>query len=111
MACDCKNITPQSRECYDQMIVVDIPAHMDGYRNARLKAGLSSQICIDPCIYDEIKSLWNAGIYTYGSCCGHNLNESFVTVAEKDIAKMMEMGYVQNHPDKSRIDTFKLKSA
>lgn len=93
------------------MIVVDIPDHMDSYRNARLKAGLSAQICIDPCIYDEIKSLWDVGIYTYGSCCGHNVNESFVNVAEKDIAKMVQMGYVQNHPDKSRKDTFKLKSA
>ena len=107
--CNCENITPQSKECYSQMITVEIPEHMKEYRNNRVKAGLSSKISIDPCIYDEICELWKLGIITYGSCCGHNKQESFVNVDESNISKMLEMNYVQNHHDKTRKDTFKLK--
>jgi len=110
MACKCKNITPQSRECYDQMITVEIPPHMKSYRDNRLKVGLSSKVSIDPCIYDEIHKLWKKGITTYGSCCGHNITKSFVNVAEWNIKQMIDMGYIQNHRDKNRKDTFRLKN-
>lgn len=109
--CNCKNIDFGSKENYDQQILVEIPPHMENYRNKRLAEGLSSQISIDPCIYAEIKELWSKGIITYGSCCGHNKVESIVNVAEESIEKMIEMGYVQNHIDATRKDTFKLKSA
>jgi hypothetical protein len=93
------------------MITVEIPEHMSGYRQARLKAGLSSIIGIDPCIFDEIKALWAKGVITYGSCCGHNLNQSMVNVADECIDTMLALGYVPNHPDPKRRDTFKLLSA
>lgn len=109
--CNCKNITPQSKECYAQQVLIDIPSHMEAYRNARLKEGLSAQISIDPCIVAEIKYLWSQGIITYGCCCGHNKFESMVNVNDDNSKEMIGMGYVINHPDKSRIDTFKLKSA
>lgn len=108
--CKCVNIRPQSEECYAQQIVVSIPPHMGEYKSARLNAGLSAMICIDPCIMEEIKYLWELGINTYGCCCGHNTYEPMVNVGEKDIKKMLQLGYVQNHPDKMRKDTFKLKS-
>ena len=108
--CNCKNIEPQSQECYTQMITVEIPPHMESYKLAREKEGLSNLVSIDPCIYTEICELWGLGIVTYGSCCGHNKFESFVNVVEKDIEKMLELGYIQNHWDKERKDTFKLKS-
>lgn len=111
MACKCKNVIPQSKECYDRMITVEIPPHMKSYRDNRVKVGLSSKISIDPCVYDEICDLWEKGIVTYGCCCGHNLTESFVNVAESNIDEMLKMGYEQNHTDKSRKDTFRLKSA
>ncbi len=83
---------------------------MEKYRENRVNAGLGKYVSIDPCIVGEITSLWKEGIITYGCCCGHNINESFVNVDEKNIDKMLEMGYVMNHPDKSRRDTFKLKN-
>ena len=110
MSCKCSNIVPQTKECYNQMIVVDIPPHMREYKSNRTKEGLSDKICIDPCIIEEIQYLWKKGIVTYGSCCGHNKFESFVNVSDKDIDIMISMGYIQNHPDKDRKDTFKLKS-
>ncbi|GEM_PF-3972161 len=111
MACSCVNIIPQSEECYAQQITVDIPPHMHQYRDSRLKQGLSSKVSIDPCIYDEICQLWDMGIITYGSCCGHNLEQSFVNVSPDHIDQMLTMGYVHNHPDPLRKDTFKLKTA
>lgn len=29
-------------------------------------------ISLDPCIADQIEALWDAGIETVHSCCGHN---------------------------------------
>ncbi|MCK9273343.1 hypothetical protein M0P65_07445 [Candidatus Gracilibacteria bacterium] len=82
---------------------------MSKYKESRIKNGLSDKVSIDPCIIEEIKELWNKGIITYGSCCGHNLYESFVNVDESNIEQMLSMGYVMNHKDKSRKDTFRLK--
>jgi hypothetical protein len=109
--CNCINIEFGSEENFAQQILCDIPNHMNSYKEARLKAGLSDKLCIDPCIFEEIKYLWSFGIETHGCCCGHNKEESFVNVHDKDIHTMLRMGYVQNHWDKSRKDTFKLKSA
>lgn len=93
------------------MITVETPAHMGAYREARINEGLSDQVSIDPCIYEEICYLWDEGIVTYGSCCGHNLTEAMVNVDEESIPVMLAMGYVQNHTDPDRKDTFRLQSA
>lgn len=92
------------------MVTVPVPSHMSHYKEARLKSGFSSMISIDPCIYDEIKWLWGNGIITYGSCCGHNVTQSMVNVDQTNIQQMLDLGYVQNHTDPDRKDTFRLKS-
>lgn len=107
MACKCKNIEFGSEENYSQQVLFDIPPHMESYRVARVKEGLSDKICVDPCIADEIQELWSKGITTYNSCCGHNKVESFVGVDYKDIERMLELGYVQNETQNF---IFKLKS-
>jgi len=28
-------------------------------------------ICVDACIADAVQALWDAHVWTYGSCCGH----------------------------------------
>lgn len=108
--CNCINIIPGNKECYAQMITIEIPKHMESYKNRRVKNGLPSTICIDPCIIDEMKMLWSKGIITYGCCCGHNILESMVNVDDNNIEQMLKMGYVQNHHDKTRKDTFRLKT-
>jgi len=94
---------------FSHMATMDIPPHMHQYKINRLKEGLSGKVCIDRCIVDKIKELWDLGIKTYGCCCGHGEQESFVNVDKKDIQKMIDLGYIMNHPDKTRRDTFKLK--
>jgi len=32
----------------------------------------AKKVAVDECIADEVLALWKAGIWTRGSCCGHN---------------------------------------
>ena len=32
----------------------------------------AKKVAVDECIADEVLALWKAGIWTMGSCCGHN---------------------------------------
>ncbi|HBM3190509.1 hypothetical protein [Klebsiella michiganensis] len=55
---------------------------------------------IDACIFSEVLGLWEAGITTIESCCGHNKASSYIAVAEADAGKMRELGYKldEHHP-------------
>lgn len=99
--CQCKNITFGSKECEKQKVILPTPKQWNCSKEA---------ICIDPCVVDEIKILWQYGVRTYGCCCGHNITESMVNVDDKDIDFMIKLGYVQNHIDKTRKDTFRLRT-
>jgi hypothetical protein len=52
-------------------------------------------VCIDSCIVDEIKQLWNEGFVTFGSCCGHNKSNPNVIVDKNDALKVRE--YINNN--------------
>lgn len=101
--CDCKNIEFGS---YANTVVVLLP-----FPTPRFPVVGTKQINLDRCIALEIIDLWNKGIETHESCCGHNKATSYVSVPERHVDEMLALGYVQNHPDKSRKDVFKLKSA
>ncbi len=93
MACSC---SPEVKiQEYQNAEAIDIPPHMESYRENRVKAGLTPLICIDRCILPEIRDLWSKGIRTYGSCCGHNVTTSMVNVHPDDDQKMVEMGYIR----------------
>jgi len=66
---------------------------MNTYKSRRLKNGLSDKICIDTCIVNEIKYLWDCGIKTYGCCCGHGKDVSWVNVKPEDFNKIELLGY------------------
>lgn len=73
---------------------------------------LKTDINIDPCLFFEIKTLWNRGIVTTGCCCGHNIGFAYIGVEEEFIPKMKELGYeVQYNPMRPNDeDSFKPKS-
>ncbi|MBZ7124663.1 hypothetical protein [Klebsiella grimontii] len=48
---------------------------------------------IDACILSEVVGLWEAGITTIESCCGHNKASSYIAVAEEDAGRMRALGY------------------
>lgn len=57
----------------------------------------------DGCLFKELKTLWDLGIETIGSCCGkHKDSQSqiygYIQVKNKYINQMLNLGYI---PDKS----------
>lgn len=98
MACTCKNIIPQSKECYEQQIVVKVPDYLDIRMNAPGRER-KEYVALDPCITAEVIQLWILGIVTTGACCGHNLPDGFPFIGVKDefIPKMKELGYEVAH--------------
>jgi hypothetical protein len=80
--CDCENVDFGD---YDNMIAVRLPWKKD--TDERNVAGL------DPCIAIEIIRLWNKGIVTKASCCGHNIIDGSIIVPEKFISQMESLGY------------------
>ena len=74
--CKCKNI---GMGTYDNQV--------------RLTTPQGKIVGIDTCISTEIFQLWDLGITTIECCCGHNKQRGYVIVEEKDIPKMLELGY------------------
>jgi hypothetical protein len=99
--CNCVNVRIQS---YSNQTVLDYPEWFKSSKKVR-SAG------IDNCILEEIKSLWEAGIQTLESCCGHNQADGYICVVEEHIEKMEALGYKRRpHPDGCRRDIFKPKT-
>lgn len=57
--------------------------------------------CCDTCLQDELHKLWEVGISTIGSCCGHGRKQGYIQVTDKDVQKMHELGYVRLPDDGS----------
>jgi hypothetical protein len=52
----------------DEAIVLDPNKYFDYDSKAK-------KVSVDYCIADVIKYLWENGIWTVGSCCGHNKSQ------------------------------------
>ena len=81
---------------YENQVSLAKPKHMWTKED---KTVLDKTICVDMCIVPEIKYLWDIGITTTGSCCGHmktyaNGNSiGFIGVIDSDIDRMKKLGY------------------
>ncbi|ARD61578.1 hypothetical protein Y71_17205 [Kosakonia radicincitans DSM 16656] len=49
---------------------------------------------IDACLVSEVIGLWQRGITTIESCCGHGKASSYIAVIPDDDHKMLALGYV-----------------
>ena len=49
---------------------------------------------IDKCLFDEIRDLWELGIRTTASCCGHAKAPAVIAVRKEDVERMKELGYI-----------------
>lgn len=49
---------------------------------------------IDACLVSEVVGLWQQGITTVESCCGHNKASSYIAVVPTDNGKMLMLGYI-----------------
>lgn len=101
--CDCKNIDFGT---YENTVGVLLP-----FPTPRYPVVGTKPISLDRCIALEIIDLWNKGIETLESCCGHNKAESYVSVADMHIDAMLALGYVQKISTDGLKHEFKLKSA
>lgn len=62
-------------------------------------AGAIEEVLIEKCILAEVQSLWEKGIKTLCSCCGHGLPyQAFITVEKGYEKQMEELGY-ESPPD------------
>lgn len=71
---------------------------------------------VDACLKPELNGLWDRGIRTVCSCCGHgDAGEAFIVVVPEDRQKMIDLGYAERPPveDECRLcgATFRPKSA
>lgn len=72
-------------------VVLKTPQNFIPYNHSE---GYKEDVCIDGCLEDEIKSLWDRGIVTTGCCCGHGMNLGFIQVrTQADVDKMKSLGY------------------
>lgn len=90
--CKCINVEVGS---YSNQVELPAPGHLIEWAD---KVGFSlggdkHTVCIDKCLEDEIKMLWNNGIITTGCCCGHNKNPPYIGVDPSSVKLMKAMGY------------------
>jgi len=89
--CECIHA---SMATYENTIILGYYPVMREYRANRAKAGLPENgITVDRCLANEIIELWEAGVRTFGCCCGHNRSQAFINVGEEDFQKALALGY------------------
>jgi hypothetical protein len=75
------------------------------------KNSVKKYISIDACLKNEILDLWDKGIQTVASCCGHNIQSGTILVIREDFDKMLDLGYkIWKNPIKDCPDGFYAKS-
>ena len=78
--CYCKNISPGSKECYENQTVITNPF-------------TRKEVAIDNCMLSLVKMLWGIGIETIECCCGHNKTYGYIAVTEDHGDTLKSMGY------------------
>lgn len=79
---------------YPRQKILDLPVWTIAVKE-RLQLNYTPSACIDGCIADAIKELWNKGIETTGCCCGHNIERGWVSVHQAWHEDMFKLGYEQ----------------
>lgn len=88
-ACDCKT---DYLGTHFRSVELGLPQRMiDWYA----MQGINKRtVCVDDCLADEIKALWQWGIITTGCCCGHGARLPYIGVIEEHIPLMERFEYV-----------------
>jgi len=87
--CDCKNI---GFGTYDNATAILLETDKCLY--------------IDNCILNELQDLWELGVVTFASCCGHNKINGSIIVSPQNITQMKLLGYIES----DKLDWFYPKS-
>ena len=81
-ACTCEDVDFGT---YEAAVCVVLPCEA--------RVGNQMVATIDVCILPEIKALWDRGIPTVASCCGHNRIAGSIIVPEEYAGRMDALGY------------------
>lgn len=97
--CHCKDVEFQS---YDNQVSMKTPfalEHRDDH-----------WVSIDTCIATEIGYLWNNGIETWNSCCGHQKIDATAIINPKSYEAIEALGYKQYAEAPSGLRAYVLKT-
>ena len=85
MACKCISYNQPEAWQTDPEVVLNAPDWV-------VSTGLRKTVCVDRCIAQAVHCLWDAGVWTIGSCCGHgDLSKRSVIVGSGDREKAREV--------------------
>lgn len=59
-------------------------------------------VALDYCLVHELESLWESGVKTVCSCCGHGSDVPCIVVKRDYCQKMKELGYQELYPEEER---------
>lgn len=99
--CTCDPLKAQDERdnyTYPRTVPLELPLWSKA-RQYRLQQGLPTHVDIDGCIVEEIKKLWDRGIETRASCCGHNYLPAMVAVDADCFEAMFALGYQMKMPE------------
>lgn len=74
---------------YKNTLLLPRPKHM-------YPTGKSDWITVDKCVVEEVLHLWNQGIWTLESCCGHTRLRGYIAVKDESRHAMLSLGYVED---------------
>lgn len=92
--CTCDPALYNDIYVHSRQVIVDLPAWTIAIKE-RLRMNNPPTVCIDGCIADAIKELWNKGIETTGCCCGHNIEPGWVSVHQAWYEDIFRLGHEQ----------------
>ena len=97
--CHCNDVEFQS---YDNQVVMKAPFDLN-HRDDHL-------VSIDTCIATEIGYLWNNGIKTLNSCCGHQKVDASAIIDPGSYDAIEELGYKDFGTAQSGLRAYVLKT-
>ncbi|HEJ7836565.1 TPA: hypothetical protein SMH97_004061 [Serratia marcescens] len=74
--CDCHSYNADDGTVPN--VILEVPDNIRRYTDGR------ERVCIDACIADAILHLWERGLPTLNSCCGHNKHEPQIIIPDVD---------------------------
>lgn len=92
VTCCCPKVGPTVDNDTHRAATLKRPAHM--YPTAR-----GDVIGVDPCIVPMVRWLWDQGIWTMASCCGHHRARPSIGVAPEHSRHMLDLGF-ESFPDR-----------
>lgn len=101
------DVCPNRTGEYEKQKELMFPNHMMADHGGYYRVYTS--FFVDSCLEKEILELWGRGVVTLGCCCGHRETSGVISVLEKDVHIMEELGYKKLPMEESFLWDFSFK--